>query len=961
MLSKQHKRLITLSALIGVFMLGCYPVTPPDTSDSTDTTIQTSPNDTREYRAITLDNQLRVVLVSDPEAEKSAAALAVRVGSLQDPVEQQGMAHYLEHMLFLGTEKYPEPGDYDDFMSQNGGMNNAYAAQDHTNYMFEVNNSALPEALDRFADFFRAPMLYPEYAEKEVNAVHSEWSMRSAADGFIIFSLLGETINPEHPAAQFNIGNLETLRDKPDSKLHNELVAFYERYYSANQMTASVLGNRSLDELEMLARDAFADIPNHNAPTPSVDVPAVTDNDVGLLLSYKPQMEMRSIFIDFVIDNNRDDYAYKPNEIIAYLLNSEMPGTPAALFRELGWLDSLGAYAQPDVFGNQGLFRIGADLTESGYANRETIVGVLINYLEQIRVEGIDRQYFNELETVLENEFTFLRRRGGFQYTMGLAANLLHYPFAHVISHPYILEDYDPERVNRVLAQLVPERARITFISPDEEVDTAIPFTEGYYSRQSLSEETLNAWRQDAREYIVQLPAVNRLLPENLSVVAGTVHERPQHVVDGGNVSAWLQRSARFEEPRAEVRIQFYQPFHTRSLEERMARAVLMDMFGLSQQALGREASIAGVSFNVSANDGLNLSLTGFNDKQPLLAERVLVDFAEFEPSAPALAQSVDRLRRSIQNARLRFPVQQLMPNFNQLMRLPSEDVDAQLAALQGITPADVRAVRDQLLQNNMLRMYVHGNYTEETVRELAARMAELGGATLTQPVARAPIVEPSADLRISWQADVSLDDTGFLDVWMLQDDSMKNRAHVALLNEMMSSRFFTELRTEDQLGYSVGITTITLDDYAGLGFLIQSPVRGPAPLLARFDTFRESYAERLANMTEEEFKQFQQGVLTNLTQPPQTLTEEAGRFINDWQNQRYRFDSRTRYQHELEAATLASVSAYFERLFNPENSARVLVQLRGRNFTDVDFAALDDVRVIESISEWSAERLAAE
>ncbi|WP_194756175.1 pitrilysin [Aliidiomarina indica] len=958
MLSMQHNRMITLSAFVAIFMLGCSPATPPEDVVVKETGVQTSPNDTREYRAITLENQLQVVLVSDPEAEKSAAALAVRVGSLQDPVEQQGMSHYLEHMLFLGTEKYPEPGSYDEFMSQNGGMNNAYAAQDHTNYMFEVNNSALPEALDRFADFFRAPLLYPEYAEKEVNAVHSEWSMRSAADGFILFALLGETINPEHPAAQFNIGNLETLRDKPDSKLHDELVAFYERYYSANQMTAAVLGNRSLDELEMLARDAFADIPNHDVDAPVVNVPAVTERDEGILLRYKPQMEMRSFFIDFVIDNNRDDYAYKPNELVAYLLNSEMPGTPAALFRELGWLDSLGAYAQPDVFGNQGLFRIGADLTEAGYQNREVMVGVLLNYLEQIQEQGIERKYYEELETVLENDFTFLRRRGGFQYTMGLAANLLHYPAEHVISHSYILRDYDPERINNVLAQLLPERARVTFISPNEEVDTPIPFTEGFYARESLTEDTLTTWKEQGSVHTVQLPDVNRLLPEDLSVVAGAVHERPQHVVDSGTASAWLMRSERFAEPRAEVRIQLYQPFHARSLEEQMARAVLMDMFSLSQQALGREASIAGVSFNLSASDGLNLSLSGFNDKQPLLAERVLTDFAEFEPSAPALAQSVDRIRRSIQNARLRFPVQQLMPNFNQLMRLPSADVDAQLAALQQITPADIRAVRDQLLQNNMLRMYVHGNYSDEAVQALAARMAELGGANRAQSLTRAPIVIPSADLRISWQADVSLDDTGLLDVWMLEDDSMKNRAHVALLNEMMSSRFFTELRTEDQLGYSVGITTITLDDYAGLGFLIQSPVRGPAPLLERFDTFRAQYAERLASMTEEEFKQFQQGVLTNLTQPPQTLAEEAGRLITDWQNQRYRFDSRTRYQHELESATLASVSAYFDRLFSASNSARVLVQLRGRNFTDIDFATLEELRVIDSVSAWSDERL---
>lgn len=958
---------VTTRALTLIFALlftlsACTPAQRAGTEQAADPmAIEISPNDTRAYRALVLENGLRLVLVSDPEAEKSAAALAVRVGSLQDPAEQQGMAHYLEHMLFLGTEKYPEPSEFDEFMSQNGGMLNAYAANDHTNYMFEVNNDALPESLDRFADFFKAPMLYPEYADKEVNAVHSEWSMRSASDGFILFSLLSETINPEHPFSQFNIGNLETLSDKPGSNLHEELIAFYERYYSANQMTASVLSNRSLDELEMLARDVFADIPNREIAAPQVDVPPVRDEDVGILLSYRPQMEMRSLFIDFIIENNRDEYAYKPNELIAYVINSEMPGTPAALFRELGWIDSLGAYAQPDIFGNAGLFRIGVDLTETGYQNRETIVGVLLNYVEQVRYEGIGEHYYDELNTVLQNDFAFLRRSGGFQYTTSLAANLLYYPFNHVISHSYTLVEYAPERIQRVLDQLTPERVRVTFVSPEQEVDTPIPFTDGFYSRVALDMETITAWRSEAQQFVVQMPAVNSLLPDDLSLVAGDFHQRPQHVVDQGSVSAWLMRSERFQEPRAEVRIQLYQPFHHRSLEERMARSVLMDMFALSQQALAREASIAGVSFNLSAGDGLSLNLSGFNDKQALLAERVLTDFAQFEPTTAGVEQSVDRMRRNIQNARLRFPVQQLMPSFNRLMRLPSADTDAQLAALQNITTADVKAVRDQLLRENTLRMYVHGNYSATGVSELASKVAALGGVDRTRAVEHAPIVTPRSDLHISWQEDVDLDDTGFLDVWILPAEDLNNRAHAALLSEMMRTRFFTELRTEDQLGYSVGVTQVGLEDFTGIGFLIQSPVRGPEPLLERFDAFRAGYRERLANMSEQEFRQFQQGVLTNLTQPPQTLAEEAGRFIGDWQNQRYRFDTRTRYQQELENTTLSSVQAYFDRVFATENSARILVQLRGRNFREIDFATIEGLEVIESLDVWSREQLGGE
>ena len=111
-----------------------------------------------EYRRLELPNGLKAILISDPEAERSAASLSVGMGSLSDPKKRPGMAHFLEHMLFLGTEKYPEPEGYQQFVQQHAGFTNAYTADDHTNYFFQVAHDGFPEALDRFSQFFAAPL-----------------------------------------------------------------------------------------------------------------------------------------------------------------------------------------------------------------------------------------------------------------------------------------------------------------------------------------------------------------------------------------------------------------------------------------------------------------------------------------------------------------------------------------------------------------------------------------------------------------------------------------------------------------------------------------------------------------------------------------------------------------------------------------------------------------------------------
>jgi insulysin len=119
--------------------------------------MQTSPeiiksrSDTRRYKHITLPNKMQCVLISDDEADKSAAALDVNVGCSLDPKPYYGTAHFLEHMLFMGSEKYPSENEYSEYIKDHGGYSNAFTSLTDTNYHFECANDALEGALDRFA------------------------------------------------------------------------------------------------------------------------------------------------------------------------------------------------------------------------------------------------------------------------------------------------------------------------------------------------------------------------------------------------------------------------------------------------------------------------------------------------------------------------------------------------------------------------------------------------------------------------------------------------------------------------------------------------------------------------------------------------------------------------------------------------------------------------------------------
>ena len=104
-----------------------------------------------------MPNKLQVLLIENnnkPESQGEAiafASLAVNAGSFNDPEGGYGMAHFLEHMVFLGSKKYPKAGAYSEHMAAHGGYSNAYTDFEWTNFHFEVTYGGLQVALDMMA------------------------------------------------------------------------------------------------------------------------------------------------------------------------------------------------------------------------------------------------------------------------------------------------------------------------------------------------------------------------------------------------------------------------------------------------------------------------------------------------------------------------------------------------------------------------------------------------------------------------------------------------------------------------------------------------------------------------------------------------------------------------------------------------------------------------------------------
>lgn len=372
--------------------------------------IEQSASDDRKYHWFTLSNNgLRCLVISDPTTDKASAALDVHVGQYSDG-NVPGIAHYLEHMLFMGTTKYPDENDYQAYLTSHGGSSNAFTDLENTNYFFDVSAGNLEGALDRFAQFFISPLLKQDSLERERQAVDSEHAKNLHNDYWRLFQLTkSEALaNPEHPFYGFGSGNATTL-DIPD--IRESLLKFYQEHYSASDMALVVLGKESLEELQEWVTTYFSDIPTPDSYQPLQPPTVKPFLNLPKRVHVIPVREhTKSLNLSFPLPEMQSHYRSKPTHYLSHLLGHEGQGSVLSLLKEKRWAHELSA-GDSRSCSDFCSFDVGIQLTDAGLEHVDEVVEVVFAYLNNLRSVGPQEWVYEETSTVADCSFRFLSKR----------------------------------------------------------------------------------------------------------------------------------------------------------------------------------------------------------------------------------------------------------------------------------------------------------------------------------------------------------------------------------------------------------------------------------------------------------------------------------------------------------------------------------------------------------------------
>ncbi|VUS36321.1 pitrilysin [Klebsiella spallanzanii] len=916
-------------------------------------TIRKSEKDTRQYQAIRLDNGMVVLLVSDPQAVKSLSALVVPVGSLQDPVEHQGLAHFLEHMTLMGSKKYPQPDSLAEFLNMHGGSHNASTAPYRTAFYLEVENDALNGAVDRLADAIAAPLLDKKYADRERNAVNAELTMARTRDGMRMAQVSAETINPAHPGSQFSGGNLETLSDKPGKPVLDALHAFRDSWYSANLMKAVIYSNKPLPELASIAAATYGRVPNHDISKPEITVPVVTDAQKGIIIHYVPAMPRKVLRVEFRIDNNSDQFRSKTDELVTYMIGNRSPGTLSDWLQKQGLVEGIRADSDPVVNGNSGVLAISATLTDKGLAHRDEVTAAIFSYLNLLRSQGIDKRYFDELAHVLALDFRYPSINRNMDYVEWLADTMIRVPVEHTLDVVNIADRYDPQAIKDRLAMMTPQNARIWYISPKEPHNKTAYFVNAPYQVDKIGEQTFADWQQKSSAIDLKLPVLNPYIPDDFTLIkSDKAYSHPQLIVDEPTLRVIYAPSQYFaSEPKADISLVLRNPQGMDSARRQVMFALNDYLAGIALDQLSNQAAVGGISFSTGANNGLMVNANGYTQHLPELFNALLDGYFSYTPTEEQLDQAKSWYAQMMDSADKGKAYDQAIMPIQMVSQVPYFQREERRALLPSITLKEVLEYRDNLKAKGRPELLVIGNLTADQSTAMARQIQKQLGADGNEWCRNKDVLVNSKQLAIFEKAGNSTDSALAAVFAPPNVDEYTSSAASSLLGQIVQPWFYNQLRTEEQLGYAVFAFSMNVGRQWGMGFLLQSSDKQPEFLWQRFQAFFPTAEAKLRAMKPEEFAQIQQAVISQMQQAPQTLSDEASKLSKDFDRGNMRFDSRDKVVAQIKLLTPQKLADFFHQTVVDPQGMAILSQISGSQNGKVEYAHPQDGKVWENVS----------
>uniref|UniRef100_A0A8B9L7X7 Nardilysin a (N-arginine dibasic convertase) n=1 Tax=Astyanax mexicanus TaxID=7994 RepID=A0A8B9L7X7_ASTMX len=851
--------------------------------------------------------------------KQSAAALCIGVGSFSDPDDLPGFAHFLEHMVFMGSEKYPSENGFDAFLKKHGGSDNASTDCERTVFQFDVQRKRFREALDRWAQFFICPLMIKDAIEREVEAVDSEYQLAKPSDSHRKEMLFGSLAKPDHPMSKFCWGNAETLKTEPKKKkinVYKRLREFWKKHYSAHYMTLAVQSKEKLDTLEQWVREIFSEVPNNGLPKPDFsdrldpfDTPAFNK-----LYRVVPVRKVHALTITWALPPQEKHYRVKPLHYIAWLIGHEGAGSILSLLRRKCWAVALfGGNSETgfDQNATYSIFSISITLTDEGFQNFYQVAHLVFQYLKMLQTLGP-----HACGVCLFAKCVFVLQTDPIEYVEDVCENMQLFPKEDFLTGDQLLFEYKPEVISAALNLLTPDKVNLLLLSPEHEGQC--PLKEKWFGTQYSVEDIQKDWQERwTGEFELnpklQLPDENQFISTEFTLKTSDCPDTdyPVRIASNDRGCLWYKKDNKFKIPKAYIRFHLISPVVQKSPKN----LVLFDLFvNILVHAVAEpayEADVAQLEYKLLAGEhGLIIKVKGFNHKLP----KILNFVAEFQ-GCQRFQPCLDVRLLILEHSRWSM-------------------IQKYQAVVEGLTVDELMEFVNSFKRELYAEGLVQGNFTSVESAEFLKYITEklqFQKLPVEVPVLFRVVELPQkhhlCKVKSLNKGDANSEVTVY---YQSGPKNLREHTLMELLVMHMEEPCFDFLRTKETLGYHVYPTCRNTSGILGFSVTVETQATKFNTELVemKIEEFLQSFGEKLSSLSDEAFKS-QVTALVKLKGCEDThLGEEVDRNWTEVLTQQYVFNRLNREIDALKLMTKAELVNWFME-HRGETSRKLSIHVR--------------------------------
>lgn len=928
----------------------------------------------QKIRKIKLDNNLEAILISDPRSDKSGAVLSIEVGSWEDPKEHPGMAHFLEHMLFMGTTKYPQEEEYQKYIKDHGGQMNAFTANHITSFMFSIDPSAFQGAIDRFSEFFKEPLFNPSGVSRELQAIDQEYAKNVENDDLRGLYILKSLAKPEHPHHRFNMGNSATLKDVS----RDSLKKWYEEHYSANLMRLLVISTQSLDELQAMVEKDFSTIRNLGRERFILREPYTDTKTLGSLITITPINNIRTLSIVWELPTEFAEMKlFQPEALISYVLGHEGEESLLAQLKRENLAEKLACGIQVNGTKNRELY-IEIGLTDQGLHEYQTVIKRVFQAIHNFKENGVPRYLFDEIKQIQTLEYQFQEREEVFEalVTHGLSIteeNIASYPL-----QTKIVQEYNPKAILSLLDYMTPQHAVYILKVPQEATNT-VPnrqeqWLQAHFSVESLAPALLEEWAKASPHPNIKLPEANPFIPQNFELVRQEAEKDadqqrlvplPQKIVEDAFGTYYYAQDRQFQIPK------IFWSFYLRTPEIKFGDALKVVLADLYIKALENTlskysypAQMGGLEYNITREiNGIKLTLFGYSDKAELLLSKILETMGSGEIDFNTFNTYKETLLRKYENANKASPLTQDAEVLKKAIYKNFTTDSEKAAAIKKVSLQKFRHFVKGLFNQTYVEGILYGNMTGEKAGQVASQVQKTFHTTAypkKEQLKKEVILLPDNGDPMYLETTSTVSGNAAILAIEYVPYTFEARGAQEILSQGMSEPFFSELRTRQQTGYIVFNNAEEIEKHLFSFFAVQSNTHNPRDLLARFELFIENFMQELTQetLTEERFKKLKNALIQELKVPAKNL-KEMGTLL---ETLAFQYESDFEWIHKrLEGVETLTYDAFVktaQAILGKSNHRRLGALLKGvtADNSTLNYSKLRTIRDLKKVGSYPDE-----